>query len=147
MNGVYKMELLKPKEFWVFVESVCKDVEEWVRYNKKHINYECCGQASSILYRLLVDWGIGEYPFYEKGTLDDIILISVGAIRNTVHHWVEVLGYIYDPTKIQFNPSLDTIEYTTGWKYNDYEYDCKKIFESEELEILCRAIRPDIYYK
>ena len=143
-----KNELLKPVELWKFVDSVFDDVKEWVYYNKKDINYECCGQASEIFYKLLIDWGIGKYPMYKKGEIDidDVIKIAVGAIRGIEHVWVEIFNGIYDPTKMQFKSDVSVDEYTMGFHYNDYSDDCEEVFKDEDIAILCRAIRPDIYY-
>lgn len=140
------MKLLEPKEFWKFIDGAVADVEEWVLYNRKGIEYQCCGQASDILYKLLVDWGIDKRCGNED--IDEVIRIAAVNVRGIAHFVVTILGdWIFDPTHMQFNPRPTSEEYSDGWMYDDYSDDCDAIFEDKDTDILCRAIRPDIYYK
>lgn len=129
---------LKPKLFWEKVDSIFDDVKKWVLANCGDTDYQCCGRASDILYRLLIDWGIEKY-----GDESVVPCIVIGFVRNIEHHWVEIAGFIFDSTLIQFNPELTMLEYAMGIKYVEDEYDV--LFKSDKLLHTCKSIRPDIY--
>lgn len=130
---------LKPEAFWKEIDSILEDVKEWVIDNCAKRDYQCCGKASDILYRLFIDWGIGEYK--DEG-LDPYIVI--GIIRGLEHHWVEIAEFIFDPTAMQFDdPELTIEEYSTGMQYIDYHFN--EILDSEEILEICKSIRPDVY--
>lgn len=129
---------LEPGAFWDEIDSIFEAVKEWVLINCIKREYQCCGMASDILYRLLVDWGIESYK--EDG-LDTYIV--VGIIRGIEHHWVEISEFVFDPTAMQFDSELTIEEYSDGMVYIDYHYN--NILDSEEILDVCKTLRPDIY--
>ncbi len=140
------LEKLSPKEFWKFIDETEARLKAWVLKNKADINYECCGLASDILYRILVDWKIHE-RCGEKD-INDVIRISCIRVRGNRHDVVTILkDWIYDPTSMQFTPPLTEMEYSAGWLYDDCDYDCKKVFQNAEVLKVCRNIRPEVYFK
>ena len=140
------IEKLPPKEFWKFVDETEERLKAWVLKNKADVNYECCGFASNVLYRTLVDWKIHERCGEED--INEVIRIACITVRDIRHDVVTILGdWIYDPTSMQFTPPLSVEEYSDGWLCDEYDYDCEKIFESEEVLKVCKEIRPEVYNK
>lgn len=138
------VEKLSPKEFWGFIDETQERLETWVRENTADKNYECCGFASNVLYRILVDWKIHERCGMED--INDAIRISVLTIRGIRHEVVTILQEcIVDPTSMQFTPPLEAKDYWDGWLYDDYDHDCEEIFKSEQILEVCRLIRPELY--
>ena len=137
-------EKLDPKEFWAFIDETIDRLESWVRKNAADKNYEVCGQASNVLYRILVDWKINERCGEES--VDDVIHIACLSVRDRIRHDVVMIhNFFHDPTHMQFNPPLTTEEYNDGYLYGDYYDDCLKLFEDETLSEICREIRPELY--
>jgi hypothetical protein len=131
--------ILKPEAFWKEIDLMFENVKKWVLDNCIEDAYQCCGRASDILYRLFINWGIEKY---EDEGLDPYIV--VGIIRGLEHHWVEIAGFIFDPTAMQFDDPEPTIEeYSKGMQYIDYHYN--EILSSEEISEICKSLRPDIY--
>ena len=130
--------ILKPKAFWKEIDSILEDVKEWVLDNCVESDYQCCGRASEILYRLFIDWGIEKYKDEDLGPY-----IVMGIIRGIGHYWVEIAGFIFDPTAMQFDPEPTIEEYSKGM--DSIEDDFNYILSSERLLDVCKSIRPAIY--
>lgn len=129
---------LKPKLFWEKVDSIFDDVKKWVLVNCGDTDYQCCGKASEVLYRLFIDWGI------EKCKDENMSpYIVVGIMRGLEHHWVEIAEFVFDPTAMQFDPEPTIGEYSKGMQFVDYRHN--NILDSEEILKICKSIRPDIY--
>jgi hypothetical protein len=131
--------ILKPEVFWKEIDLMLENVREWVLANCGDADYQCCGKASDILYRLFIDWGLEKYK--DEGLE---VYIVIGHIRGIHHHWVEISEFVFDPTAMQFDDPEPTIEeYSEGVLY--IEEDFNAILRSEEILDICRSIRPDIY--
>ena len=129
---------LKPKAFWKEIDLILENVKEWVLNNCVRRDYQCCGRASDILYKLFIDWGIKKY---EDEGLDPYIVM--GFIRGLGHYWVEIAGFIFDPTVMQFDPEPTIEEYSKGFKVVEESYVLE--WNSKRLLNTCKSIRPDIY--
>lgn len=130
--------ILKPEAFWKEIDLMLENVKEWVLDNCVEKDYQCCGLASDILYRLFIDWGLEKYK--DEG-LDSYIVM--GIIRGTHHHWVEISEFVFDSTAMQFDPEPTIEEYSENVLY--IEDDSSNILRSEEILKICKSIRPDIY--
>jgi len=135
---------IEPKEFWAFIEETNECVEKWVRENKSDINYECCGYACNILYRILVDWKINERCGIND--VDEVIRIAAVSIRDIGHFVVTILNnWFFDPTYMQFGSRPSIEEYSMGWLYDDCYEECKVVLEDNSILELCKEIRPEVY--
>jgi len=133
-----------PKDFWDFIDETEERLMAWVSKNKVDINYEACGLACNVMYRILIDWDISKRCGIED--IDEVIRIAAVDIRGVGHFVVTVLGnWFFDPTHMQFNPRPTASEYSEGWMYDDYFDDCKKIFEDDGILEVCKEIRPELY--
>jgi len=138
---VYKLSV---NDFWDFIDETQRRMEDWVRKNKADINYECCGFASNVLYRIYSDWKIHKRCGYEK--IDDVMHISVFDIRGIEHHTLVLFNdFLFDATHMQFNPKLTSNEYWDNWMYDDTSDDCEGIFKDDEILKVCKEIRPELY--
>jgi hypothetical protein len=130
--------ILKPEAFWKEIDLMLENVKKWVLENCVERDYQCCGKASDILYRLFIDWGLEKYK--DEG-LDSYIVM--GIIRGIGHYWVEIAGFIFDPTVMQFDPEPTMEEYERG--IDSIEDDFNSVLSSERLLGICKSIRPDMY--
>ena len=129
---------LEPGAFWDEIDSIFEAAKDWVLVNCARREYQCCGMASDIFYRLLIDWGIERYKDENM-----IPCIVVGVIRDIEHHWVEISEFVFDPTVMQFDPEPTIEEYSDGVRHIEDDYE--DILSSEKMLGKCKSIRPDIY--
>jgi len=142
MNVV--IQKMQVKEFWSFIDETQKRLEDWVRKNKADINYECCGFACNVFYRILSDWKILERC--GEDDIDDVMRITCLKVRGVSHDVMEFFGSFFkDPTHMQFNPPLTKDEYSYGYFYDNDKYDCEPIFTDDEILKVCKEIRPELY--
>lgn len=130
-------QLLSVDAFWDKIEQIFNVVKKWVLKNCEDKEYQCCGLASDILYRTLLEWGIGNY-------IDAAycLKIIVGHIEHIRHDWVEIVGCVYDPTAIQFKTEPTFKDYMDGWFYEEDNYE--PIFKSERITGIVKEILKEV---
>lgn len=138
--GMATIKLLSPKEFWNEVDSIFESVKKWALENCFYDNYQCCGLASDVFYRLVMDWGFKNYE--SEGLW---MRVAFGEIRGKSHVWVEINGFIFDATTSQFESPVEPVEYDEGFYYYDDEAGDVKVMNAENIFKICKEIRPDLY--
>jgi len=130
-------QLLSVDAFWDKIEQIFNAVKQWVLRNCEDKEYQCCATASDIMYRALIEWGIGKYIDVEY-----CLKIVNGHIEHISHDWVEVLGYIYDPTAMQFETEPTFKDYMDGWFYDEDDYE--PILKSEKIAGIVKEILKEV---
>lgn len=134
---IEQVQLLSVDAFWDKIEQIFNVVKQWVLKNCKDKEYQCCAIASDVLYRALIEWGIGDYIDVEY-----CLKIVNGHIDHMHHDWVEVVGYIYDPTAMQFKTELTFKDYMVGWFYDEDNYE--PVLKSEKIAGIVKEILKEV---